>query len=148
MLRGDQYLSSGSTERHTQPKGTMPSKSLTVAALAGSALMIGSSANALAANLRHAEPVKLADAKREPSMLRLLKADRSVTVTRQCARGTYFADTSAYRWNGTALMGQRWNKARDRTFWLDGQAGGRVTFDGIKFHNGTSMDVLIAGWCG
>lgn len=89
-----------------------------------------------------ARPVALSDARVAPDMLRLLAPGQHLTELRQCPRGGYYGDTSAYRWNGRALPAQTWNRLHDRTRW------GRVSYDGLTWHNRYPFPVLVAGWCG
>lgn len=125
------------------------SLSYAVAMIAAVAL-ISVCASALGASLASASTparaVSLSDARIAPDMLRILPAGHAATFLRQCPRGHYFTETSAYRWNGRALSGQRWNADRTLTYWR--ARHGRVTFDGLTFHNGTRAAVLVAGWCG
>ena len=112
-------------------------------ALALVALILSS---ALAADAAVAKPVSLSDARTAPDFLRALKPGRTVTVTRQCPRGGYWMETSAYRGRGGALGGQRWTSDHTVTYW-PAAYGGRVTFDGITFANRTTRTVLVGGWC-
>jgi hypothetical protein len=93
------------------------------------------------------KPVALSDAEVPPAVLEYVRPGQAVTFTRQCGRHGYFGDISAYRWDGSPLRGQRWNRTRDRIMWGD-PYGGFVMFDGIKVTNRTTAPVLFGGWCG
>jgi hypothetical protein len=107
---------------------------------AAAILCVASLASATAQAQPPSQPVALRDAIVAPDYLRIIKPGRSVTVRNQC-HGRYWSELSAYRWNGEALPGQRWNADNDRTYW------GRVTFDGITWTNHYGSAVMVAGWC-
>lgn len=91
-----------------------------------------------------------------PDFLTMVQSDDGIRPTtdrkghpRVC-RHHYFTEVQAYAWNGNPIPGaipQRWDAKRSLIYWIDGQGGGRVTFDGLTFHNHTSWPVLVAGWC-
>ena len=89
--------------------------------------------------------VALTDASGPPTWLRLLAPGKATHRPRQCPGGAFYSDVHAYRWDGRALGPQRWNTDHDRQTWRG--VRGRVTFDGVSFHNGTRRPVLAAGWC-
>jgi hypothetical protein len=93
-----------------------------------------------------ARAVALSDATHRPTFARTLRPGRTLTRTRQCAQGGYFADVNAYRANGGALGAQMTNEDGTILAWLarDGRA---VTFDGITWQNRTLRSVIVAGWC-
>lgn len=81
-------------------------------------------------------------ARSAPQTLRYLKAHTAVTITRQCPRGHYWTELSAYTWRGGRLPAQvRHGGVNSREQW------GRVTFDGITWRNHYNHPVLVAGWC-
>jgi hypothetical protein len=96
----------------------------------------------------HANRVGLGDATTAPTYLVYLRPHGSVTYSvgsdgHNCPRGGFFTDVSAYAWNGTAIGAQF--HTNDHDYWRGYR--GRVSFDGITFHNGTHRKVLVAGWC-
>jgi len=111
-------------------------------------------AGSFASDAMQARPVALPQATIAPDRMALLQPGRSVTYTSEddgynCPeKHAFFTETSAYRWNGYQLSGQRWNADHTVTYWRDNRHGGRVTFDGITFRNHTHRPVLVAGWCG
>jgi hypothetical protein len=118
---------------------------LVAAVLVAAVFLAGSMANPYTANAAQPHAVALADAAYAPDYLRVLRPMRATTVARQCGRDGYWPEVSAYKWNGAALGGQRWNAERTLTYWR--AARGRVTFDGITWRNRTWHAVLVAGWC-
>jgi hypothetical protein len=98
-------------------------------------------ADALSAPAPAPRAVSLSDARYAPDTLRYLHAGER-TCARGFARGT---DLSAYRWDGSALGPQRWNKDRTRMLWAN-RVGKRVVFDGVCFYNRTNGAVLVAAW--
>ena len=109
------------------------------------AALVGTAATA------HARPVSLSAALSPPTYLVFLYPHASVTYAYgregyNCPReGRYFADVSAYAWNGSAIGAQRWTRDRTVTYWRN--RTGRVTFDGVTFRNASRQFVLVAGWC-
>lgn len=93
----------------------------------------------------NARAVSLSDATYPPTYLRYVYPHRSVTRTRQCGRDGYWSNVSAYKWDGSALGAQQWDRRNLRYQWRS--LYGRVTFDGITFTNSTRYPVLVAGWC-
>lgn len=125
----------------------------TVAAVIVSLVWIAYLGTALGTNLASADaaanPVGLADARSAPqTILYVIPGGQYDTLdgVSQCARGGFWTEFSAYRWDGSALGGQRWNAMHDRAYWHDAR-GGRVTFDGRTIYNGTRHPILFAGWC-
>lgn len=109
---------------------------------------LGLAAPASAGTAPHAPELSEADA--PPTVLRYLRPDASATFARgrdghNCRGGGWFSETQAYRWDGRALGQQRWTREHDLTYWPARR--GRVTFDGITFHNDTHQPVLVAAWC-
>lgn len=121
------------------------------------ALAAIAAAAALSAHVRPADanpgqratphPVALSDARSAPHTLLYVKRGDAANVLRQCSRGHWFSDVSAYRWDGSALGAQRWNRAHDRILWpVPGE--GAVHYNGIRVWNDTRHPILFAGWCG
>ncbi len=122
---------------------------LAACAIIGAAIL-SLSATALSAELAHAErlprAVSLSDATHAPRSAFFVFPGETIIGKVQCPRGHFWTETSAYRWDGSALSAQRWNRLHDRTFWRDSR-GGRVIFDGVAVHNGTRAPIIFAGWC-
>lgn len=122
---------------------------LALAVWAGTFLLLGEYAiGSDGGSEQVSRPVMLGEAKVPPErVFYLYPGTTHYLTTRQCGRpDTFYVETSAYRWNGGPLEGQRWNGLHDRTYWPD-TFGGRVTFDGVRVYNGTQSPVLFAGWC-
>lgn len=95
-------------------------------------------------------PVSLNDAEAAPTYLVYLWPHAKVTYTyhdgaANCPGGGYFTNVSAYTWRGNAVGPQHWNRIHDLIVWKT--HSGRVTFNGITFHNSSRAPVLVAGWC-
>ncbi len=89
--------------------------------------------------------VTTADATVRADFAATLRPGKAVIVDNQCPRGGWFTETSAYRHDGSALAAQQWTRDHTLTYWRG--THGRVTFDGVMFHNGTRASVIVAGWC-
>lgn len=94
----------------------------------------------------HPQAVSLSQASREPDVLVYVKAGRRHVLGRPC-HGHVVTEVSAYRWDGSALGSQRWNRAHDAMRWHDGWEGGNVWFNGLSVRNRTARPILFAGWC-
>ena len=94
-----------------------------------------------------ARSVALADASVAPTWKRTLAPGAYVHAP-TCKGGGFPSDVGAYRADGSAMSGQRWDKRTLRYYWrsLYG-ARGRVTYDGATFRNNTSAPRLVAQWC-
>lgn len=88
----------------------------------------------------------LGDATSPPRMLVMVPAHDAWQVLRQCdgKRMGFYTNVQAYTWSGGGLV-QRWTRDKTLTYWRIGH--GRVTFDGLTWHNESRRPVLVAGWC-
>jgi hypothetical protein len=89
--------------------------------------------------------VSIRDATVAPYFAATLAPGKSVTLVQQCPHRGYFTEYSAYRHDGSALAAQNGIGRDNLVSWRG--AHGRVTFDGVTFHNGTRARVIVAGWC-
>jgi hypothetical protein len=117
-----------------------------LATVACAVILASVAGNALASPAR---AVSYSDRNTDPTMRAWVAPGQDVSIMGQCEDGGYYTDVAAYRANGAPLMGQRWTRDRTVTYWTmpRTRVHARVTFDGVTFHNGTSVRVMIAGWC-
>lgn len=91
-----------------------------------------------------------------PTYMIVLHAGKSATFAdadgyscpaRDSGKRSYPSDVSAYRWDGSALGAQHWNKDQTLQVWDVPRHRTYVSYDGATFFNHTHRSVLVALWC-